>query len=621
MAQEIRQRSLRIRNASYDAASRTFTAVAATESPVALRDAQGEYDEILPMATVRIAPDESVSVLDSHRRMEVGAVLGTATGWRVDGAELLADVTLSRAADVDPIADRVADGSIQFVSVGFAAAGYAESVRDNGRRTKTATAWRPVELSLVGVPADRNAQIRALEQESSMTQSTGAAPAAAAPGAAPAAPVTAAAAPPAATPPVRDRATVRTEIRALCRDAGVTGEDADKIVDGHETVESAKAAVLDARMTAERSRPSVQTRGLYSGDDPETVNGQMVAGMAARMRRKAPKADDPASRFFGLSALEIGERILEMGGVKTRRLLSGELAREILGFRAGPGHTTSDFPTIAGGAAQQVAGQVYQESRSRLTEIARSLTLPDYRETEIVSLGGAGDLEALNEDGEIVSTSRDEIVQSIRLQNFARLIRLTLELITNDRLGLFADAASEFARAAVRRENKLLVGALTSAANLKDGNPPFHANRGNISSGVTLNEDGLSTLRQAIRNRKGPDGSSIDLSPGFLIVAPDRETTAEKLIAEIQPTDSANVNPFAGRLSLIVENGLPTAGSWYLATRPEQLAALATASLEGAEGPQIEREESFSRLGVSYRAWLASAAGWNSPLAVQRGDA
>ena len=613
---EIRQRALRIRNASYDAASRSFTAVAATESPVALQDAQGEFDEILPMSAVRIGAGEALSVLDSHRRNEVGAVLGTATGWRVDGAELLADIVLSRAPDVDGIAARIEDGSLQFVSVGFAAVSYAEGF-SNGRRTKTATAWRPVELSLVSVPADRNAQIRALHQESEMTQSTGAAPAAA-PSAGAAAPAATVAAPAPGT--VQDRAAIRTQIRSLCRDAGVTGEAADKIVDGHETVDSAKAAVLDARMESERAKPTIQTRGLYSGDDPTVIERQMVDGMAARMLRKRPKADDPAARFFPMSAMEIGERILESNGVQTRGLPGAKLASEILGFRAAGSHTTSDFTTIAGGAAQQVAGQVYQESRSRLTEIARPLTLPDYRETEIISLGGAGDLEEVGEDGEIVATSRDEVVQGIKLTNYARRIDFTLELLTNDRLGLFGDAAAEFGRAAVRRENKLLVAALRSVANLKDGSPPFHAGRGNISDGTDLTEAGLSTVRQAIRGREGPDGSAIDIDPRFLIVAPDRETAAEKLIAQIQPTESANVNVFAGRLELIVENGLPGAGSWYVAGAPGQLASLVTASLEGFEGPQIERQESFDRLGTSYRAWIASAAGWNSPLAIQRAD-
>lgn len=616
MEPQIRSRSLQIRKASYDQETRSFTVVAATETAVSLRDAQGEYDEILPMDALHIGPEESLSVLNSHDRDDVGAILGTATNWRIDGAELLADVTLSRAPDVDGIAARISDGSIQFVSVGFVASGYTESVV-NGRRIKSATAWRPIELSLVPVPADFNAQIRAMQEGNKMAHSTGAAPAANDTGAATAAPATGT---PAAAP-VQDRAAIRTQIRTLCRDTGLSSERADSIVDSHETVENAKAAILDARMEADKAGPAIQSRGMYSGDDPDVVARHMAAGMAARMMRKRPKADDPAARFFVESAMEIGERILAANGVNTRGMRTPELAAKILGFRAGGSHTTSDFQTIAGSAAQQVAGQVFEESPSRLTEIVRPLIVIDYRLTEIPSLGGAGSLEPVAENGEILATSREEITQSVKLAIYARRIDFTLELLTNDRLGLFGDAAAEFGRAAVRRENSLLVAALTSVANLNDGKPPFHAGRGNISAGVALDVDGLSTVRQALRSRKGPDGSIINIDPAYIVVAPDRETAAEKLVAQIQPTETSNVNVFAGRLQIIVDNGLPAAGSWYVAARPGQLATLVSASLEGFEGPQIERQDSFDRLGTSYRAWYASAAGWNSPLAIQRADA
>ena len=616
MDPQIHSRAFRIRNSSYDPETRTCTVVAATETPVTLRDAQGEFDEVLPMAAVHIGAEESLSVLDSHRRNEVSAILGTATNWRKDGEKLIAEVTLSRAPDVDGIAARISDGSIQFVSVGFVASGYTESVV-NGRRIKSATAWRPIEVSLVPVPADSNARIRAMQEGNKMTQLTGAAPAANDTGAATAAPATGTT----AAAPVQDRAAIRTHIRTLCRDTGLSSERADSIVDSHETVETAKAAILDARMEADKAGPLIQSRGMYGGDDPAVVARHMAAGMAARMMRKRPKADDPAGRFFGVSAMEIGERILAANGVNTRGMLGPELGTQILGFRAGGGHSTSDFPTIAGSAAKQVAGQVFEESRSRLTEIARALTLPDYRATEIVSLGGAGTLEPVAENGEIPATTQDEITQSVKLAIYARLIHFTLELLTNDRLGLFGDAAAEFGRAAVRRENDLLGTALTSVANLNDGKPPFHAGRGNISAGVTLDVDGLSTVRQALRSRKGPDGSVIDIDPAYIVVAPDKETAAEKLVAQIQPTETSNVNVFAGRLQIIVDNGLPAAGSWYVAARPGQLATLVSASLEGFEGPQIERQDSFDRLGTSYRAWYASAAGWNSPLAIQRADA
>ena len=102
--------------------------------------------------------------------------------------------------------------------------------------------------------------------------------------------------------------------------------------------------------------------------------------------------------------------------------------------------------------------------------------------------------------------------------------------------------------------------------------------------------------------------------------AHDRETAAEKLLAEITPTESDSVNPFSTRLSLIVESGLAFDCHYYVAAAPSQLAALAVANLESAPGPQVEQQDQWNTLGVSYRCYFDYAAGWSDPRAIQRGE-
>jgi hypothetical protein len=84
------------------------------------------------------------------------------------------------------------------------------------------------------------------------------------------------------------------------------------------------------------------------------------------------------------------------------------------------------------------------------------------------------------------------------------------------------------------------------------------------------------------------------------------ETAAEKLLATIQPTHSADVNPFSGKLELVVDPRLdvvsPTA--WYLATDPGLIDTLEYSYLETEAGPTITTREGFEVDGLQMRVRL-----------------
>ena len=408
----------------------------------------------------------------------------------------------------------------------------------------------------------------------------------------------------------------RAEVRQLARAVGIEGEQADQIIDRSATVEGAKAAILD--LVTRRKTAPVISMG-ESHDDPEMIGAHLTAAMGARMQGKRPDAKDTASRYFGSSWLDMVDAWASANGIATRSMGRNDLAKMVFGGSRNPGHTTSDFSDLVGDAIGKVAAQTFEERRSRLSQIARTILLPDFNSTKAVGIGGAGLLKPLNEAGEIQAVTRPEAAQSIKLVTYAARIDLSRELIMNDRLGLLGSSAEEFSRMAVRRENAQLVSALESTANLDDGSPPFHADRGNITTGSDLAVAGMTTARQALRSRKGLDQESeIDIEPRWIIVAPDRETAGEQLITAIQAATVGDVNPFAGRLGLIVDNGLTAASSWYLAADPATLAALVIANLESAPGPQVERREAWDTLGIGFRCYYDFAAGWSEPRAIQK---
>ena len=84
---------------------------------------------------------------------------GTVAAARIEGGRGLATIQLSRADDARPIVDRIREGTLRSVSIGYQVLQSREE-RTNGMRTLVATRWRPRELSFVPIPADPLARVR-----------------------------------------------------------------------------------------------------------------------------------------------------------------------------------------------------------------------------------------------------------------------------------------------------------------------------------------------------------------------------------------------------------------------------------------------------------------------------
>ncbi len=103
-------------------------------------------------------------LLDSHRSYGLSNVIGVIeTGSaRIKDGEGTATVRFSAREMVEPIFRDVAEGIIRNVSVGYLVHAFEETVdKKTKMMTRTAVDWEPMELSLVPVPADAGAQVRA----------------------------------------------------------------------------------------------------------------------------------------------------------------------------------------------------------------------------------------------------------------------------------------------------------------------------------------------------------------------------------------------------------------------------------------------------------------------------
>jgi phage major head subunit gpT-like protein len=277
--------------------------------------------------------------------------------------------------------------------------------------------------------------------------------------------------------------------------------------------------------------------------------------------------------------------------------------------RAGE-HTTSDFTLTVSNAMNKVALDTYRAAESPLKTLCRQRTLPNFKDATSIRLGEMGRLDELAESGEITHTSRAESGETMRLKTFARGVTVSRKLMIDDDLGLLGDMTAALGEAAAQTEADILVALLTSNPNLADGTAVFHASRGNIGTADTPSVASLTESRLAMRTRKGLDGATIiAAAPRYVLVPATLETDAEQVLAAIQPSTVDDVNPFGGKLSLLVEPRLP-GQTWYVFADPARLAAMQYAYLSSAQGVQIQRTEAWDTLGMKFRAFLDFGAGW-----------
>lgn len=541
-----------------DEDARTFRAIVATSVPVPRRDARGAFLEILDPAGLENEPDDDRPLLIDHRA-SARETVGRASGFTVDNSGVHAVLRLGAADDVEPILQRVKDGTLRHVSAGYRVLEWREGRDEQGQRTKTATRWRILEISLVPIPADRNAIIkRGAEMPFD----------------------------------IETRAALIETLRSACNLPEEWGDDlTEEAVTDDEVREAAHEAML------KRSAPKI--RITRSHDDPAAIQTRASDALAYRM--VGGELPEASREYVGMSMRELAAESLTRSGVSTRGMSADEVFARSLGG--------SDFPLLVSNAMNKVAAASYQAAESPLKALARQRTLPNFKQSTSIRLGEMGRLEEMSEHGEFVHTSRAESGETMSLKTFGRAINVSRKLLIDDDLGLLGDMTAAMGQAAAQTEAEELVALLTGNPNLSDGVPVFDASRGNTAS-WDLDEGALGSVRQHLRTVKGLDGKTIiAVKPRYLVVGPELETTAEKLLAAIYATTTEDVNPFAGKLQLVVEPRIAD-DSWFVLADPASVPSLQYAYLAAAQGVQIQRQEAWDSLGLKFRAWLDFGCGW-----------
>ena len=647
-------RAAEVRPETVNAEDRTIEVVWTTGATVRRArwegwDERAEYDEELVVddKAVRLERmNAGAPFLDSHSSWRLSSVLGSVVpgSTRVEGGKGYATVQLTAADDAKDAVTRILEKSVRFVSVGYVVHRFDITKKDGERELWRATDWEPYEISAVAMPADPGAHVRSADRADEavrhpcvlIRQDSNAAAAAHEKGKAMSkdtqaggeqttrteggvTPATTTVQPTPAAGATEDQrgseAAVRAErarasdIMTLCARHNIGADLQAKLINDGLSIEAARAAILDEiakRNPTPGAAETVPAQARSAGDT--ALQRAMEDAILHRANPGIHKMTEAGKSLAGRSLMEMARVALERGGMNTDGMGKMELASVALGQRAGVGyHATGDFPIVLAAVMNKTLRQAYESTPRTFVAWARRATIPDFKSVNRIQLGGAPDLKLVREGQEISYGTMGEAKEVYALSTYGRIIAFTRQMLINDDLSAFDRIPAAFGASAADLESDIVYGILTANAAMADGTALFHANHGNLAGTASdVSEAGLTAMYLAFAKQKGLEGRPIAVQPRYLIVPPgQRSVSARKQIASVTPSQTSEVNPYAGRLEVVEEPRLiPASGNdpWFAAADPSRIDTVEYGYLEGQNGIYTETRVGFEVDGVEVKA-------------------
>ena len=582
---------LQTRKATLSASSlnrdtRTIEAIVATENLIPRARYGAPFAEKLRIdaSAIDLSRFVGAPVLNGHRQ-NVEDMIGVIEAARIENRQLVAKIRIAAGEIGDSVIDKIADGILRSVSVGYVVREWSDATDEKGGTVRTATKWVPLEVSFVAIPADPAAQIRkANEMDLEQTAA------------------------PAENPPnaavIENRAEANREIRSIANLAGLDAAWANGLIDRQASAEEARsAAFVELQKRSEATGP-IRTQTLHNSATFDNPHFRAAAIGEALFARTTPshKPSEPARTFVGYTTADIARDILKRAGVATTGMSPTTLITRAL-------HNSGDFALILGDAANRTLRKAYDAAPAGVRQLARQTTVRDFRAKHSLQMSSAPNLEKVSEDGEFKRGTIEESGETYRAETFGKIFGISRQAMINDDLGAFSDLARRFGLAARAFENAKLVELLESNPAMSDGNALFHTAHGNLASiAGAPSETTLSAGRMMMRAQTDKAGELISVTPKFILTGSDHETGVQKLLSTITPAKVADANPFSN-LSHVVDPRLQ-ANVWYIVAGVEEVDGLEFSYLEGEPGPQIETRNGFDVDGVETKVRLDFGCGF-----------
>jgi hypothetical protein len=559
-------------------------------------------------------------LLDNHNGY--GPVSEVVLG-KVEEAWLSADGGRARvkiAEDRPDILARVKDGILCNFSMG-AVVHQMRDVTEKGdkQRRLLAIDWEPMELSIVPIPADANAQALASAETF---------------------PCTILSAEVGATKEIRMSDKIDTtesvetarpdapapenvklaEARKLVDDAIKAKRDRDAEIERlgrefemdelwitrHQKLGTPIEQVIKiaTKQAAERA-PIIMGSGVSVGEERDSLawrSGQMLESLASRMLGK--EVPSAAAQFHRHGFADVAYECLSAKGLLGGRTFDRRHAGDRQELIALGLHTPSDFPGLLGNVLNKVLLPGYQAAPVSFRQIGAERTFNDFRAHRFARPGDFPEPKLVGIGGEYQSGTMGEAYEEVTAYKYGIILPIAMETLVNDDLGAFAVLAGSAGQRAASFENKLFYDTCISANSgtgptMRDGVVVFHSTHANTVSNGALDVSKLGLARAALKKQTSIDGLKLNTAASILLVSPDSETLAEQIVGPIVPAQPSNVNPFTGKLQIVADANL-TGTRYYVFASPSVLPQFIYGSV-GAMGPKFETMQGFRIDGVEMK--------------------
>ncbi|MBL4732057.1 MAG: Clp protease ClpP [Rhizobiaceae bacterium] len=367
-----------------------------------------------------------------------------------------------------------------------------------------------------------------------------------------------------------------------------------------------------ALMATPSDAPTLSSVSMDTLENPEFSDGALQDAITARLENRRLNDQEPGSHFQDMQIPEMMVDRAKRGGVPENDLRGSRGMKRAMNFRAatmsGGGYGSDDFPGILAPVIEKVALNATQVFISEISQLAVPHNWNGYNKSRFISGSGMDDLPENNEHAPIEFISIGEDFEEAEAGVNAGQISISEKLLRGDTIGVLQGQINNSGRAAAGVINKkmraAILGSEGTGAKLRDGNFLFDASRNNIATGgdvsgltqTSLGEAEKFILKQKIGDEKEPAG----FKPKYVLVGPELKIVAQRLLADITPSKSDEVNPFANALELLVDPTIEDI-SWRIFADKSQAQVLVSGYMDGAKGPQVDVEESFDVLGMKFR--------------------
>lgn len=545
-------------------------------------------------------------VLAVHDQFSLDAVIGVVERASIKDGEGIATIRFSSDPDADKIFNKIKEGVLRSISVGYSVEEYDEIEQDDEIPLFRAVRWTPKELSIVPIGFDPHAQVRNQENLESTViinrsiKEKGDMKGKGKEGTAPeevtrngldpeaitkkASEVAKSEADKAAKEAVKLERQRCSEILEAVRAAGLDESDVEEFIREDISADEARRCIFK-RMSEKRKvdQPSVSTAVRVEVGTEDVEKKRSAISNALLHRLDGSFELEQGNEFRGMTLLRAMESVVQRrpGEYKV------EFVTRVL--------SSSDLPLILANTANKRLQKAYElQPRTWSRWTPEPGRLSDLKTSSILKMSDFASLSEIKEGGEYTFGTVSEGQEQVSLAKYGKKYKFTDVMLINDDLSALARLSSQPSVAVSRLENQLVYTQLTSNPTMgEDSKALFHADHSNTIAQAAPGETPFSTVHKQMRQQTVLGGTdTINAFPKFIISGPEQEIAIRKFLQIITPTQSSNVNVFSNAYEQITDAQISD-DAYYFAADPALIPTIRLYRLEGRETPTVQTRENW----------------------------